>query len=333
VKTFLTQMTVLVAGCGSMGRRHLRNLRAMGASNLAAYDPDPECVAPLVSELSIRTFQDFDKAFQELRPNLVFICSPPVFHVGQALQAVRSGADVFVEKPLSHSTAEIVDLIAAARTYERVVQVGYNLRFHPAVRRLKQIVDEGLIGPILWARAEVGHYLPNWRPWQDHRQSYTARSDLGGGVILDLSHEIDYITWILGDPVEILCMAGQVSGLAVDVEDSASILLRFASGTHADIHMDCLQRSLTRVSKLVGENGTAHWDASTNEIKVQRPDSVDDIVRYECDANKPYIAEVRHFLECVQTRTTPMVDLRQAARIVELCTLARDIGQHSRVRA
>jgi predicted dehydrogenase len=314
----------LVAGCGSIGQRHLRNLRTLGIERLSAYDPDPARVASVVAELLVQGFPSFDQALEEFQPNLVFVCSPPCFHVDQAVQAIRKGADVFIEKPLSDSLDQVTKLIDAAEAYGRIAQVGYNLRFHPGMNRLKQIVIDGIIGPILWARAEVGHYLPNWRPWQDYRQSYTAQRHLGGGVIFDLSHEIDYITWMLGDPVQLLCLASHTSSLALDVEDSASILLRFPSGAHADLHMDCIQRRLTRVCKLVGENGTVHLDAVTGVLNVLRADGGEDAENWSSDPNDSYIAEVRHFLECVRRRSAPLVNLKQAARVVELCLMARD---------
>jgi predicted dehydrogenase len=314
----------LVAGCGSIGQRHLRNLRTLGIEHLSAYDPDPGRVASVVAELEVRGFPNFVQALEEFQPSIVFLCSPPCFHVEQALEAIRFGADIFIEKPLSDSMCQVNDLIDAAEAGGRVAQVGYNLRFHPGIRRLKQIVDDGIIGPILWARAEVGHYLPNWRPWQDYRQSYTARRDLGGGVIFDLSHEIDYITWMLGHPVQLLCIASHASNLTIDVEDSASILLRFPSGAHADLHMDCIQRKLTRVCKLVGESGTVHWDAVEGVVKVLRADSGEDVVNCPSDNNDSYIAELQHFLDCAQRRSTPLVNLKQAARVIELCMMARD---------
>ena len=143
-------------------------------------------------------------------------------------------------------------------------------------------------------------------------------------MIFDLSHEIDYITWMLGHPVQLLCIASHASNLTIDVEDSASILLRFPSGAHADLHMDCIQRKLTRVCKLVGESGTVHWDAVEGVVKVLRADSGEDVVNCPSDNNDSYIAELQHFLDCAQRRSTPLVNLKQAARVIELCMMARD---------
>jgi len=319
--TNMIRSRILIAGAGSIGRKHLANLHGMNIGDLAVCDPDKErAYAGAGQELPV--FTDFHGALEQFQPSAVFVCSPPIFHVEQTLAAIHSGADVFMEKPVSNSMDKVHDLIAAAEACGRVVQVGYNLRFDPGVRRLKDIVERETIGRVLWARAEVGHYLPNWRPWQDYRLSYTGRKELGGGVILDLSHEMDYLTWILGDPIQILCMSAHTGTLAVDVEDSASILLRFRSGAHADLHMDCLQRSRTRICKLVGEKGTAQWDAVTSELRVW-VDGKEHVASCASDPNDSYVAEVRHFLECVERRSTPLVDLKHAIRVLELCLIAQ----------
>jgi predicted dehydrogenase len=315
---------VLVVGSGSIGRRHMRNLRAVGLQHLAACDPNPDRLAPMETELGIQPFMDFEQAMDATQPDLVFVCSPPVFHVPQALQAVQAGAHVFIEKPLSHTLDGVDELIAEAKVRQRVVQVGYNLRFYPGLQKVKQLVDDGAIGRILWARVEVGQYLPDWRPWQDYRQSYTARRDLGGGIILDASHELDYVIWLLGQPTEVRCMAGKVSDLEVDVEDCATVLLRFASGAHADVHMDFVQRGYARSCKLVGEQGTIIWDYPAHQVRIYRTGTDSwEVIPYTFNSNDMYVAEVQHFLGCVNRAATPLVDLKQAKRVLEVAVAAK----------
>jgi len=240
------QYSVLVAGAGSIGRRHMANLRQLGTRRLAVTDPDASRLQPIVNELGLQGFANFEEALCTFKPDVVLVCTPPVYHVEQALRALRSGADVFIEKPLSNRLDGVGSLQVEAAKLRRVVHVGYNLRFNPGIQTLKRLVEEGVAGRFLWARAEVAQYLPDWRPWQDYRQSYTARRELGGGIILDASHEIDYILWLLGPPRELTCMAGQVSGLETNVEDCATILIRLRSGAQADVHMDFAQRTAGR---------------------------------------------------------------------------------------
>lgn len=314
---------VLVVGSGSIGRRHLRNLHALGIRCLAGCDPDPDRLSPMVKELGVQPFVSFEEAILGTKPDLVFICTPPVFHVPQALRAVRAGAHVFIEKPLSHSLAGVDELIIEAEARQRIVQVGYNLRFHPGLQKLKQLVDEGAVGQILWAQAEIGQYLPDWRPWQDYRQSYTARRVLGGGILLDASHEIDYILWLLGQPSEVICLAGKVSNLEVDVEDCVTLLLRFTSGTQADIHMDFIQRSYTRSCKLAGERGSLIWDYSGNQVRVYLADQGEwQSLPYSFETNQMYMHEIEHFLSCITDRKEVLVNLKQGRQTLAVALAA-----------
>ena len=313
----------LIVGAGSIGQRHLKNLRALGITHLAACDPDREKLKA-VEESRVAGFTDFGEALADGSPDIVFVCTPPVFHVSQAIAALKAGAHVFIEKPLSDRLEKVDELISEARQRNRIVQVGYNLRFNPGIRKLKEIIDRSVIGKVLWARIEVGQHLPDWRPAQDYRKSYSAMRDLGGGIVLDASHEIDYAIWLLGKPVEIVCMAGKVSQLEVDVEDCATLLLRFAGGAQADIHLDSVQRSYSRSCKLVGELGTAEWDYSTGQVKIFNSEKAGwDTISCDFESNDVYVDELRHFLACVETMQNPIVDLEQAKLVLEVALAAK----------
>jgi predicted dehydrogenase len=319
----------LIVGVGSIGKRHLRNLHAAGIDQLGACDADATQLSPLIAEFGIRPFTDLDVALGTLEPDFVFICTPPVFHVRQALEAVRAGAHVFIEKPLSNSLDNVDELVAETAARRRIVQVGYNLRFHVGLQEIKRLLDNDAVGRILWARIEVAQYLPDWRPGQDYRHSYTARRDLGGGIILDASHELDYAIWLLGQPTEVMCMAGKVSDLQTDVEDCATVLLRFASGAQADVHMDFVQRGYARSCKLAGESGTVSWDYSANQVRVYKAETGSwEETSYAFKSNDMYVAEVRHFLECVTQATPPAVDLKQAKKVLEVSLAAKAAAAH-----
>jgi predicted dehydrogenase len=316
------QYSVLVAGAGSIGRRHMANLGKLGVRKLAAADPDAGRLQPAEEELGVEAFADLDEALRGFRPDVVFVCTPPVFHVEQALRALGSGAHVFIEKPLSHCMAGVGALKAEASKRGRVVHVGYNLRFHPGIQTLKRLVDEGVAGRILWARAEVAQYLPDWRPWQDYRLSYTARSELGGGIILDASHEIDYLLWLLGPPRELTCMAGQVSGLEVNVEDCATVLIRLRSGAQADVHMDFAQRTPARACVLAGDRARLEWDHADNQVRILRPEAAPEFINYNFETNQMYLAEVENFFSCVHNRVTANHSLAESELTLEVALAA-----------
>ncbi len=319
-----------MVGAGSIGRRHLGNLRKLGFSRVAACDPDPARLEYVASEFQAQCFPSFEQGLEAFRPEIVFVCTPPVLHVPQALLALRSGAHVFIEKPLSDRVDGIADLEEESSRRETIVQVGYNLRFNPGIQTLKRMLEEGIPGRILWARAEVGQYLPDWRPWQDYRQSYTARRELGGGIILDASHEIDYMLWLLGTPRELVCMAGKVGELDVNVEDCATILMRFDSGAQADIHMDFVQRSASRSCVLAGECATLEWYYARNEVSIIRPGRETEILKYDFEANQMYVAELHDFLSCIHERRNSSRSLSDSKLVLQVALAALDSSAQRR---
>ena len=318
---------VLVVGCGSIGKRHSNNLRALGVEKIAYCDPDTDRLRECRAETDGQGFNDYFEALGKQKPDVVLICTPPVFHVEQALAAVRAGAHVFIEKPLSHQSNGIQELIREARHRDRRVQVGYNLRFHPGLKILKNLVDSGKIGRVLWLSAEVGQYLPDWRPWQNYRESYSAIREMGGGILLDGSHELDYICWILGYPTELTCRAERISNLDVDVEDSAWIHLRFADRRRAELHLDFVQRTYTRTCKVVGEGGTALWDYSSHAVQwYSAREKRWRAIPYAFEPNDTYVAEIRHFLDSLCDGSS-VTDLEEGQAVVKLVEAAKQSSE------
>ena len=324
----------LVVGCGSIGRRHARNLKSLGVRKLGFCDTSAEALKRCREELQGETFSDYGEALREFGPDMVLICTPPVCHVEEALAALQARAHVFIEKPLSHESGGIQVLIAEARHHDRSVQVGYNMRFHPGLKILKELVDSGKIGRVLWLNVEAGQYLPDWRPWQHYRESYSARHELGGGIILDGSHELDYICWLLGRPTEVTCRAEHLSSLDVDVEDSAWIYLTFPERRRAELHLDFVQRAYTRTCKVVGETGTALWDFNVQEVRwfsAEQPGW--NSIPYEFEANDMYVAEMAHFLGSLGTGTGPMVDLEQGRDVIRVVEAAKKSSEEGKAQA
>lgn len=314
--------SVLVVGAGSIGRRHLANLRALGVARLAVCEPDEDRRAAAASAMAnVETYAALSPALETFRPTAALICTPPTEHVAPARELVRAGVDLFLEKPVAASMDGVRELIREAADAARVVQVGYNLRFHPVLVAVKRLLAENTIGSVLYAHAQVGQYLPDWRPTVDYRDSYTARRELGGGILLDASHEIDYLTWLLGRPGSVACAAGKASSLEVDVEESATLLLGYASGMHAVVHMDFVRRGYLRTLDLVGETGNIIGDIGAKTVVLQRGTGAAEAI--VLPVNDMYRAELEAFLDCVAYRRQPLVDLAQAVHTLEIVLLAK----------
>lgn len=302
-----------------MGQKHIRNLKSLGMENVSVCDTNASNLSKVTTEYNVKGYNDFTEAIGASSPDAVLICTPPYLHVSQAFNAIKYGAHVFVEKPISNSTDGIFDLISEARQRNRIIQVGYNFRFQKGLIKMKELLDDGQIGKVLWARAEYGQYLPDWRPEQDYRNTYTAKKSQGGGILLDASHEIDYMLWLLGEIDTLHCIAGTISDLEVDVEDTASINLRFKSGSIGEIHLDFVQRAFSRTCKIVGTKGTLIWAALEPSLKWFNIDlnSWQDI-NVESELNDKYRDEIEAFLCCVNDSLEPVNDATSGLRTLNV---------------
>ncbi|MCH7929401.1 MAG: Gfo/Idh/MocA family oxidoreductase, partial [Proteobacteria bacterium] len=241
----------------------------------------------------------------EKRPELAIIASPAAFHLDTALPLAESGVHLLVEKPLSNGLDRVDRLIDICFSRHLTLMVGYNFRFYRPLRQLKAALNRGQIGRIVAYRAEVGMYLPDWRPTADYRASASARQALGGGVLLELSHELDYTRWLLGDVTDVFAHVQKASDLDIDVEDLAELQLSFAAGGVASIHLDMIQRVAFRNCRVIGTEGTLLWDGPSHRVAMYSAGNgewVDLHPAAEIDRNQMYLSELQYFLDCVATR-------------------------------
>ena len=177
------------------------------------------------------------------------------------------------------------------------VAVGYQMRFHPVLRWIKKGLDAGRWGKLMFLRAQLGQYLPDWRPWQDYRSSYTGKRSQGGGVLLDSSHELDLARWFAGEPRSVYCLARKLSRLQVDVEDTAALVLEHRSGAVSEVHLDMVSRGPRRSLELACSDATVVWDNPSATLSVYSAKAKRwNVQPRPFVANEIYIAETKAFL-------------------------------------
>jgi predicted dehydrogenase len=328
----MTAPRFLVIGCGSIGRRHIGNLVRLAAGPVLAFDVREDRRREVRDRHGVEVYDRLEEAW-ERRPDVVLITAPTSLHVPLAREAARHGCHLFIEKPLADRREGVDELLREVRERGRVTLVGCNLRFHPGLRKVKTLLEDGMVGRVVAIRAEVGQYLPDWHPWEDYRQGYSARRRLGGGVILDAIHEIDYVRWLLGEVSTVACFSGQLSHLEIETEDTAALLLRGASGAVGEIHLDYVQRVYSRTCQVIGDEGTVRWDYSAGEVRCYTAQTRE----WQVFPNPPgwepndmYVDELRHFLACLSGDEQPALDAFAAARVLDVALAARtsaDTGQ------
>jgi predicted dehydrogenase len=319
---------VLVVGFGSMGRRHAANLRSLVPDALIAVwrHRRPSADTDEAIALADAVFYAEEEAVA-WRPDAAIVANPAPFHIAAAIPLARQGAHLFIEKPIADRLDGLQVLLELCGKRSLVLMVGYDLRFSQALCLAEQAVASGEIGRPLALRAEVSQFLPDWRPASDYRHGVSARSELGGGVVLELSHELDYATWLLGDVTTVSALTGRVSDLDIDVEDTADILLEFTSGALGNVHLDMVDRASGRCCRVVGTEGTVVWDAKEQRAAIYR--SNERAWRElsngrSADGEQLYIDELSHFLACVGGTASPPVDGNDARRVLELCLAVKE---------
>jgi predicted dehydrogenase len=313
--------TILMVGLGSVGRRHLRNLRALGEHTILCYRTGQGSLSEkkidgLVNE------RDLEKALR-YHPDIAVISNPTAIHVETAIECARSGCHLFIEKPLSSSLERCDELMSIVKENRLITMIGCQFRFHPLLSSLKNQLDHGRIGRVAGARAEWGEYLPDWHPWEDYCRSYSARRDLGGGVTLTLIHPLDYFYWFFGPVSQTKAMRTKLASLRTDAEDDyAEIILRHRSGTISQVHLDYLQKPPVHMLVVLGEQGRVRWDYHAGSLVwVDKAGTVSrETVPQGFDRNDLFLEEMRHFLECAEDCRNTRIPLEDGIEVLKIAS-------------
>lgn len=320
-------LKIVIIGLGNIGVRHLTLIRKLHPNTKIAV-------------LTSRNMKEFSKiGFVELKsldevskfdPEIAIISNAASIHVATAQKLTELKIDLFIEKPLSTILKGVFELIKTCRSNNTILMVGYNLRFLPSLQIFKSQIDSGLIGKIYSIRSEVGQYLPEWRPDIDYRSSVSAQAELGGGVLLELSHEIDYLSWIFGKIMWARATLSKQSKLDLNVEDHANLVLGIKQSLSEDeviasLNMDFIRRDPTRTCTAIGEKGSLRWDGVKNivELYKSRKEGWVEVYKAKVDISQTYEAQWQNFISCVAKRQNPQVTGEDGLRVLEVIEACR----------
>ena len=323
---------MLFAGLGSAGRRHLRNYAALtgggpavlyrtgrGPAGTAALDPLGDAPPGAVTETDLAVALTH-------RPYAAVVANPTSLHVETALACAEAGCGLLIEKPLSHTTDGLDALERAVETHRLVAVVGFMFRFHPTLAQVRAWLADGAVGRVVLAEARWGEYLPGWHPQEDHRAGYSARKDLGGGPVHTLSHPLDYLRWLLGaagegDVARVQAATAQRAGLGIETEDVAAATLAFEGGALATVALDFAARPPRHDLYIAGSEGSIRWDFHTGEAALYRAEKGEwttAALPGGFERNDLFLAEMRHFLACLDGSEEPICTLHDGRRATEV---------------
>jgi len=327
-------MKFLIAGLGSIGRRHMRNLIALSEKDIvllrtrkATLSDDELAGYPVETDLHV--------ALEKHKPDAVIVANPTALHLDVAIPAAEAGCALLLEKPLSHSMERIEELQAAVKKSGSKTLIGFQFRFHPGMIRAKQLIEGGEIGRVISAHVHFGEYLPAWHPWEDYRKGYAARADMGGGVVLTQCHALDYLPWLVAEGVEsVWGFTAKLSDLDVDVEDTAKIGLRFEHGALASIHLDYNQQPPTHYFEVVGTQGSLQWNLSDGATRIYRAEKKDwDVYPLPTgwDRNVMFMEEMKHFVAVARGDVESSCPLEDGIRVMRLALAVKESSSADRV--
>ena len=311
-------MKFLIAGLGSIGRRHFRNLLALGERDIILYRtqrsslPDDELAGfPVETNL---------QAALAHKPQAVIISNPTSLHLETAIPAAEAGCSILLEKPVSHTLDGLERFELALQHGGGKMLVGFQFRFHPTLRQAAELIRSGSLGKPLSVHAHWGEYLPDWHPWEDFRQGYSARTDLGGGVVLTLSHPLDYLRFVIGEVGAVWAFTS-AQGLGLAVEDTAEIGLRFSSGVIGSLHLDYNQRPPSHYMEITATKGSLRWDNRDGSLDVydaEKKTREKIMPPAGFERNQLFLDEMSHFLSVLRGESEPLCswqDGKQALRL------------------
>jgi predicted dehydrogenase len=289
-----------ILGVGSIGKRHLANLIALGGHDLLVYDTDSAEMAHTSGTYDVGLAPRLEDVWN-WKPDCALICTPPENHIDLALQVVMHNCHLFIEKPLADKmTPGLSRLNWMLKESNLISLVGCNMRFHAGPATIKRWLDEGAIGDVLSARFYCGSDLRQWHPDVDYRQSYSART----GAVLDVgSHEVDLATWLLGPARLRAAVAKPATSIGLECDGLAELLLEHDSGAVSSVHVSFTESIAHRNIGIIGTKGAASWarEEEYNIAHLELPGQpVADSILYLND-DAMYVRELEHFLRCVET--------------------------------
>ena len=316
---------ILIIGAGSIGERHIRNLWDLGYHNLVVY------------RQRNLPFRDIGEALVEVelnweniairKPFAAFICTPTSQHLQQVLLCIQSGMHVFVEKPLTQNLENLNALKLLVESSNKLLQVGFMMRFHPLIKRVKTFIEDKTYGNLVSSASHWGSYLPDWHPWENYKESYAANRSLGGGVLLTLCHDIDLAIWMSGEKIKNYSTTASYSAeLEINAESIADITINFENGAISNIHLNYLDNPPIRNYHWEFEHSNIDMDYFANILTISSKNNLmnkEEINLGTFDRNQMFLAEVSEFFRQIESiPDIPQYSLNQIKEselIISIC--------------
>ena len=310
---------ILICGAGSIGERHIKNLLKIGYTDLIIYRRARKNLRTIKKK--IKQYTSLDEALQQ-KPNIAIITNPTNQHVDTAIKCAKSNCHLFIEKPLSNNLKKINLLNKICVKKKLVCSIGFMMRYHPLIKKIKKMLNTGKIGKIIHYTSQWGEDLRLWHPWEDYKFSYAANNKMGGGPTLTLSHDIDLALWFCNQKVKkkyINFNYGSI--LNIKTHHGSDIILKFKNNTTANIHLDFYQNPPKRTIEIVGTLGRLEFDYFSSVLKhfISNTTKIKSYKLSKFNRNDMFMEEIKHFLYCIKNNLRPPIPIDESLKSLKLC--------------
>ena len=315
---------MLIVGTGSAGKRHASNLNALGC-RISCMDPRPDRLDEIKSEdINLQSvFTSVEEAFNSGETfDGVVVASPPSFHVDQCISALQLGLPVLLEKPVSPDLSSSLKLQSAVKNTAVPLLLGYTWRWWPPLKKVKQLVDQQVVGKLKFVKFTMAAHLADWHPWERYQDFFMASKTMGGGALLDESHWLDLMLWFFGNPEKLFANVDKISDLEIETDDNVDMLVFYQNDLRVSLHLDLYARPHEKSIQFVGEEGTLIWEP--NSIKIgKKMDPEWEVEDFNYDRNDMFVGVAQEFLNILGGDAKPTCNLDDGLRVLTLIEAAR----------
>ena len=305
-------------GYGSIGKRHIQNLSNYSDIEIIVCTKRKQDI--FLKKNKCKVIKSLKKSISE-NPDFAIISNVTSLHIETAIELANAGIHFLIEKPLSHNQNGVKKLLNVIKTKKLITLIGCHLRFHPCIIKIKEIIEKKKIGKVLAVQAQNSSYLPDWHPYENYKESYAAKKELGGGVVLTSIHELDYLYWLFGKINDVFSISDKSGDLELSCDDMSSSLLKFKAGIVGEVHLDFFQKTIIRQCNIIGTKGIISCNINLNRIKLYNPITKKWSVQLELknyDINEVYKRELDHFIKCVKNNKKSINDVSEGINVLKI---------------
>ena len=319
-------MKILLIGLGSIGKRHLQNIIELGYTDInivSSKDRLPEAFS------RYKQYSSLDEALKTNVYKAAIVCVPTAYHLKYLQQLIQAKIpSVYLEKPVSHTYDNVQEIVRLSTENNTHIVVGFDMHYDVGLQKANELLSRNTIGKLISVNAQVGQYLPDWRPEEDYRKGMSARKESGGGVMLDLVHEFDYLYWLIGS-VDTIASINKNSGvLGIETEDVAEVMLKFSNGVIGTVHLDYLQQKLVRNCMFTGSEGTIFWNLGERKVTwVNKMKETNEFSYQDFERNDRFVAIMKNFLE--NTKDDRLTNLHDGLESLKMVMAAKYSSIHN----